>query len=164
MVGVEGGGVDGADFTRTDHEAVICEGTSTMLKCPEGQNVAVTSAMWGRGDARTCSRDEERSRLARTPFSNVTDTLRRLCDNRSRCDVTADVTTFGDLRAGGAYPSLYLLANYSCRSIFIYSLSSCFLMFMIELTVQTNGTQVGHSSDMPTLKTIHYSRGILADL
>jgi len=75
--------------------------------------------MWGRDDARTCSRGYDQQSLS-TPvsFNNVTYTVRQLCDNRSRCDVTADVTTFGDVRGGRPYPPLYLVVNYFCKSIF----------------------------------------------
>ena len=113
---------DGADISRTDHEVAVCEGSSTELTCPEGQSLMVTSATWGRGDADTCSRGSDQN--SRVPFKNVTDTLRQLCDNRCRCDVAADVTSLGEPRApGSTSPSLYLLANYSCKSILFCSFS-----------------------------------------
>jgi len=120
------GGCLDVDYGRSDHQAVVCEGTSTQLTCSEGQSLAMTSALWGRGDARTCSRggsaQQTASPTARVAYVNVTDTLRQLCDNRSRCDVTADVTTLGDPRPGPASPPIYLLVNYSCQSIILNTL------------------------------------------
>jgi len=99
-----------------------------QLTCPEGQTAMITSAMWGRDDARTCSRGGNgNSLIRRVPFVNVTDNLRQLCDGRTRCHVTADVITLGDPRPVSANPSLYLLTNYTCKRI---SLSSLFLHYM----------------------------------
>jgi len=89
-----------------------------QLSCGEGQTVLVTAAMWGRADPRTCSRAGNANILAsRVPFVNVTENLRRLCENRVRCHVTADVTTLGDPRPIPSNPPLYLLANYKCKRI-----------------------------------------------
>ena len=89
-----------------------------QLSCGEGQTVLVTAAVWGRADARTCSRAGNGNSLtSRVPFVDVTDNLRRLCDNRSRCHVTADVTTLGDPQRDVSNPPVYLLANYTCKRI-----------------------------------------------
>jgi len=110
--------VDADDFSRAVHEVVVCEGTSMQLTCPEGQMVLVTSAMWGRGDARTCSRGGNgNSQIRRVQFVNVTDNLRQLCDGRTRCHVTADVITLGDPREASRDPPLYVLTNYTCKRI-----------------------------------------------
>jgi len=97
----------------------------------------VMSAVWGRRDSKTCSRGEDANSLnGRTPFSNVTGTLRQLCNNRSQCHVTADVTTLGDPRAGQSSPPVYLLVNYTCKSMpHSLSISSVFC----QLYVSENG-------------------------
>ena len=137
MAGIPAGftRVGGVDFSRADHEAVICEGTSMQLTCPEGQTVVVTAALWGRADASTCSRGGNGNLLGRrVPFVNVTDNLRQLCENRTWCHVTADVLTLGDPRAASPNPPLYLLANYTCRRT---SLSSLFLYFRSTSQIYT---------------------------
>ena len=98
-----------------------------QLTCPEGQTMTVTSALWGRVDASTCSRGSNGNSLnSRVPFVNVTDNLRQLCENRTGCHVTADVTTLGDPRPLPPNPPLYLLANYTCKRISLCSLLSYF--------------------------------------
>jgi len=105
----------------------------------------VMSAVWGRRDLKTCSRGEDINRLnGKTPLSNVTTTLRRLCNNRSQCHVTADVTTLGDPRAGQLTPSIYLLVNYTCKSIHLIRLISalCFVYSKQQSLAITNRSRV----------------------
>ena len=117
------------DFGQTDCSTVVCEGTSTQLTCPNSQRVVVRSAMWGRGDARTCRRGSGPNGVNTVvALNDVTDTLRQLCDNRSRCDVTADVATFGSVQAGSSNTALYLVANYSCKGNFVFLHMSWFFV------------------------------------
>jgi len=96
-----------------------------QLSCGEGQTVLVTAAVWGRADPRTCSRAGNGNSLtSRVPFVNVTDNLRQVCANRSRCHVTADVSTLGDPRKASPNPPLYLLANYTCKRTTFLSAST----------------------------------------
>ena len=124
-----------ADFSREDHEVVICEGTSMQLTCPEGQTLQVISAMWGRNDSSICSRGGNGNNLdRRVAFDNVANNLRQLCDNRTQCDVTADVTTLGDPRTASSNgnPPIYLLANYTCKR---NSLSSLLLHLCLQVSM-----------------------------
>ena len=141
-----------ADVSGTEHKAVICEGTSNELACPDGQSLAVTSALWGRSDAQRCSRGDD-DVSGHLPYKNVTDTLRQLCDNRSRCDVTADVTVLGELRSqGSTTPSLYLLANYSCKSI-------CFLLVVFVIsTVRGSDESIVYRVNTMTHEPLNLAR------
>ncbi len=71
-----------------------CEWQDLKLKCPQGQNLNIVSANWGRTDAKMCGNFD--SNYNTNCKSDKAEDLKKLCNNNNSCVVNASVVKFGD--------------------------------------------------------------------
>ncbi len=88
----------------------ICEGELDTLSCPEGEQIVVLEAFYGRKERDICSSGSAVENLkCADPF--ITSRVADQCVGATRCTVEADSGFFGDPCVG---TSKYLQVLYSC--------------------------------------------------
>ena len=73
---------------------IACEGQNLDLKCPQGQNLDIVSANFGRTDAKMCGSFD--SNYNTNCKSNQSDYFKKLCNNNNSCTANANINNFGD--------------------------------------------------------------------
>jgi hypothetical protein len=92
---------------------VICEGEQLQLKCQKGTRIAIYSANFGRRQ-RGCldCPQPEGMEEEECQASYATEMVMRICHGRRKCNMLADIQTFGNPCSEGVKP--YLRVVYTC--------------------------------------------------
>lgn len=87
-----------------------CEGNQLTLECPSNYHIQISTAFYGRQDARTCSHE---SAILSTNCSSTTSLSKvsQLCQSKRICDVYAFSSLLGDPCEG---TFKYLEVAFSC--------------------------------------------------
>ncbi|ABO95066.1 predicted protein, partial [Ostreococcus lucimarinus CCE9901] len=88
---------------------VACEGSSKTLSCPAGKTISVNAASYGRHDGTTCPHSATSNRNCHA--TNSLEKVKKMCEGKTSCTVTASHGIFGDPCAG-TYK--YLSVDYEC--------------------------------------------------
>jgi hypothetical protein len=91
------------------HKNVACEGSSKTLSCPAGKTISVNAASYGRHDGTTCPHSATSNRNCHA--TNSLEKVKKMCEGKTSCTVTASHGIFGDPCAG-TYK--YLSVDYEC--------------------------------------------------
>ncbi|XP_075882961.1 L-rhamnose-binding lectin CSL3-like [Nelusetta ayraudi] len=93
-------------------QTVTCEGQKNFLFCGTGQALVIRSAIYGRHNTRTCSRDRAASEISNTSCGIHSRKVAEICNGKRTCSIRADNNMFGD-PCVGTYK--YLTVTYSCQ-------------------------------------------------
>ncbi|XP_035676925.1 latrophilin Cirl-like [Branchiostoma floridae] len=89
--------------------ARACERQRLVLRCPSGQTISITTALYGRTTRAFCPNGSIRSTGCRSPSSTVR--VRTSCQGKTSCSVDATNSVFGDPCRG---TFKYLEVRFSC--------------------------------------------------
>lgn len=95
---------------RVTHKQIVCERVTAQLSCPEGTNVSVTMATYGRSDPEKCNRQLIPSDGC--DASNALMIVRKSCDYLQSCILEANNNQFGHDPCPGTQK--YLEVDYQC--------------------------------------------------
>ncbi|XP_035682150.1 uncharacterized protein LOC118419725 isoform X2 [Branchiostoma floridae] len=88
---------------------LVCEHQTVSLQCPDGQQIRVVSASYGRTDETVCGGPVHTTRCSSRTSLTV---MKKVCDNRQSCVVSAENSVFGDPCVG---TFKYLEVAYACN-------------------------------------------------
>ena len=89
----------------------ICEGQLDTLICPEGEQIVIMEAFYGRKEKNICSESDSAVENLKCSDPYITSRVADQCVGATRCTVEADPGFFGDPCSG---TSKYLQILYSC--------------------------------------------------
>ncbi|XP_078602190.1 uncharacterized protein LOC144876595 isoform X2 [Branchiostoma floridae x Branchiostoma japonicum] len=87
---------------------LVCEHQTVSLQCPDGQQIRVVSASYGRTDETVCGGPVHTTRCSSRTSLSV---MKKECDNQQSCVVSAENSVFGDPCVG---TFKYLEVQYAC--------------------------------------------------
>lgn len=100
-----------------EKKAVACEHQQLDIGCWKKEVIKVISAMFGRTDNHTCSREINPANTS-CRAKRATEIVRGQCHGKNGCLVTASSSVFGDPCVG---TFKYLTVTYKCQSEYHYA-------------------------------------------
>ncbi|XP_065652960.1 L-rhamnose-binding lectin ELEL-1-like [Hydra vulgaris] len=94
----------------TLNSIVICEGTSSIITCPDKSLIQIQSAFYGRFNNKLCPTIATEMNLCKS--ANVTDFIQKLCYKNNSCFIVSNNNVFGYDPCRKTFK--YTIVNYDC--------------------------------------------------